>query len=104
MLAPNLITQQLMQSVLRQSAQIGINVPMGWAGRRGWGAEESVMVGATTPPRDQWSLQRDGSRKQSVDPPCPLSGAPGSRSIPFKIQSIQEVNLNSISNYAMFLQ
>lgn len=33
-LAPNLITQQLMQFALRQLLQIGINVPKGWAGMK----------------------------------------------------------------------
>lgn len=34
--APNLITQQLMQSTLRQLLQIGINVPIGGAGMERW--------------------------------------------------------------------
>lgn len=36
MLLPNLITQQLMQCVLQQLLQIGINVPVGRAGMERW--------------------------------------------------------------------
>lgn len=35
-LAPNLITHELMQSALRQLLQIGINVPTGRAGMKRW--------------------------------------------------------------------